>query len=444
MSLKNLCISYLLASELSEERRKLLPIELSELLLDIHATVNTVNNEPISVLFDIYFEINQNEITDDTILSQIHQKIEERKKVQILHKENQCFGDVVVRNKNYDRNVMCRYCYQCESQSEVNSYYLEFHKKWVCSMYGIWLRNSDEDKVSPNKLVYVDMNLIYNEGNFEYISMQAIHTSDTKHFDPDILQLGKFYQIVEQMSRLYISDPLFHDLGEINPEYDPRFSRVAYTFIDGNDKYTIELPTYYPIATRVRFGKSIRIPLIDDTEQNFYICRCPQIAKILEVIPIKYIYSITSSEVVLKESRDKILAMDSFSYNDLVNIFSIYHPTIIKINSKTIHKLYKGKYKNLIKLDQLTVLFEIHTFYDKYWIMNNDKPIEPIGTKYLYIQIDDTLNEYGCLDDMINKILNYFNSEIIIVGRKKSRLINHDIKFTVTYEKFNNLIIFDE
>lgn len=470
MSLKNLCISYLIVNKLSKDEKKLLPIDLNELLTDIQNIIKTINDEAVYFLHDIFFRIDKDKdnITNDTILSQIQQTIDKCKNIETAHNDNQCFNDVLSKNKNYDKYVTCNYHCCGYSEKESNPHYLEFLNKWDYSQYGIWARNDNEyiSDYIDNMFVKIDVILIYSKENLEYISMKAIHTNDIDHLNIKLLQSDDIYQLNKQMSKLSIDPRMYNDDKIIiieNAENDPRFSLIKYTFIDGNDKYMVELPIYVPIPSTVHIGKYVSIPLANGiVEENFYICIYSQVIKILEKIPIKYIYSISSYEVILRKSINKILSLEGLSINDVTKIITAYRPTIIEIKASYIKKLFQKKY-NIIKdyVESIAILLKLHTFFDKYWIINNNnnsyldynidnKKCKLIGqfikikVRYLYIQINDVLNEFGCLDSLINNILKYFNSDTIIIGRKKSRLSNPDIKFTISFEKFDNLIILDQ
>lgn len=99
----------------------------------------------------------------------------------------------------------------------------------------------------------------------------------------------------------------------------------------------------------------------------------------------------------------------------MTKIITAYRPTIIEITFADIQKLLKKKFfaiKNHFK--SVTILFKIHTYYNKIEINKLNESNELIRVKYLYVQIDDILNEYGNLDIIINNILTYFNTDTII------------------------------
>ena len=117
-----------------------------------------------------------------------------------------------------------------------------------------------------------------------------------------------------------------------------------------------------------------------------------------------------------------------------------------KVLINYIIELFNEKYNQIVSyINSVTILIKINTYLDQMWINKIDNyPDKSIFTKCLYIKIDDVQNEYGNLDNLISKILIYFDCEIIIIGRQKSRLTNSDTKFTISLEKFNNLIILDD
>ena len=448
MSLKNLCISHFIINGLSENEKKLLPIELNELLIDIQNIMKTINNRPEKLLYDMYFYLDKNEITNDIIISHIQERIKRNINNNI--------------SVNHEKNLV-GYCYRESLNEEPNPYYSEFDSKWHHGYYEIYHIGYTRSRIlNPT----IEVNLIYDEGNLEYISMTAHHTNNIKYLDTKLLKSNEIYKLNVQMSKLYTSDPIFNNNDKKiiieNAKNDPRFSLVQYTFIDKNNKYTdknnkytIELPTYYPIPTTIHLGEFVRIPLIGLNDFMFnkkiYISIYPQVAKILKKIPIEYIYSISSTEIILKKNTHRIFSLENISIDDIINIITIYHPSIIEFPSYYTHKLFKKKYNKLkIYIESVIVLlkFRLDIFVNlgrKMIITDQNKLKNTIKTKYLYIQIENMFY-FDCLNDVITEVLIYFNCDTIIMGRQKFYKKNPDTnsKFIVTFEKFNNLIIINQ
>lgn len=421
MSLKNLCISHLITNILLHES-KILPMELNELIMDIQNIIKTVHDVSIRCpSYDISFNIHKDKMNNDDILSRIQREIDIHKNTSEMY---------------YNKKILIKCFYDYNYSDKVTNPYLRYTNEWP--FYETYFQGNNRS-VHP----YVELHLMHYKGNLEYISMKVTHTNDIKYLlDDKLLESSEIYQLNGQMSRLYTLDPI------LGAEDIPLFSLVEYVFIDGNNKYTLEISTYYPIATTVGFGKFVTIPLVKHfgsvARKTFSIY--PEIIKIIDNIPIQYIHYISSYEVILKKTIDRIFYPEGLSIYDIIKIIAIYRPTIIKLSPFWF--MYKScmDENDVIKnyVESIIVLFEIDTFLNLEWIINNKNiPKHPIKVKYLYVQIDDTRNEITCLDNIINKILMYINSDTMIIGHKKSFPYSNT-KFTITFQKFNNLIIIDQ